>query len=147
MALYRTLNKTAICVGIQILVALAHFMTGRHYTGPYPNFVNGYLLDILVPFAFYFLLLIHEFPLLRHWAIKSILVFGAGATVEIAQFHGARIFGATFDPLDFVMYAIGVISAAVLDTLIFPRIFAFWSFKAGKPIREPFPEHGDDRRG
>jgi hypothetical protein len=94
------------------------------------SFVNGYLLDILLPFAFYFLLCLNEFSLLRSWIVKSTLVFGVGSAVEIAQFFGVPIFGRTFDPLDFVMYGIGVISAAILDTTVFPRIFEFWTPKA-----------------
>jgi hypothetical protein len=92
-----------------ILIALIHFFTGSNYKGPYPEFVNGYLLDILVPFGFYFLLCLSKFPLLKFWIVKSILVFGAASFVEIAQFFGVPIFGRTFDPVDFVMFGIGVV--------------------------------------
>jgi hypothetical protein len=61
---------------------------------------------------------------------RSILVFGVGAVVEIAQFFGVPIFGRTFDPVDFVMYGIGVILAAILDTTVFPRVFDFWALEA-----------------
>jgi glycopeptide antibiotics resistance protein len=115
-----------VIVSVVIPIALLHFFTGSNYRGPYPGFVNGYLLDILVPFAFYFLLCLNEFSLLSFWIVKSILVFGVGFSVEIAQFFGAPIFGRTFDPLDFIMYGIGVILAAILDTTVFPRIFEFW---------------------
>ena len=119
-----------VSFGVVIPIALLHFVTGSHYKGPYPEFVNGYLLDILVPFAFYFLLCPHETPLLRSWIVKSILVLGAGSSVEIAQFFGAPIFGRTFDPVDFIMYGIGVILAAILDTTVMPRIFGFWTPEA-----------------
>jgi len=123
--------RKMVIVSVVIPIALLHFFTGSNYRGPYPGFVNGYLLDILVPFAFYFLLCLSEFSLLKSWIVKSILVFGAGFSVEIAQFFGVPIFGRTFDPVDFIMYGIGVILAATLDTTVFPRIFESWTPKAG----------------
>jgi hypothetical protein len=122
--------KRVVIVSLVIPIALLHFFTGSNYRGPYPGFVNGYLLDILVPFAFYFLLCLNEFSLLRSWIVKSILVFGAASLVEIAQFFGVPLFGQTSDPVDFIMYGIGVILAVVLDTTVFPRIFEFWTPKA-----------------
>ena len=127
---HRVLSKKVVIVSVNIAVALLHFVTGSNYTGPYPGFVNGYLLDILLPFAFYLLLCLDEFSLLKSWIVKSILVFGVGASVEIAQFFGVPIFGRTFDPVDFIMYGIGVISAAILDTIVMPRIFEFWTPQA-----------------
>jgi hypothetical protein len=120
-----------VVVCLVVPIALLHFFTGSAYRGPWPEFVNGYLLDILVPFAFYFLLILPETPLLRFWPVKALLVFGAGACVEIAQFFGAPILGQTFDPLDFVMYGLGVGLAAFLDTMVFPRVFGFWAPKPG----------------
>jgi len=102
----------------------------KKYKGPYPGFVNGYLLDILVPFGFYFLLCLSKFPLLKSWIVKSILMFGVASFVEIAQFFGVPMFGQIFDPVDFVMFEMGVILAAILDIIVFPRIFDFWTPKA-----------------
>jgi glycopeptide antibiotics resistance protein len=127
-----TSRKTVVVVCLVVPIALLHFFTGSAYRGPWPEFVNGYLLDILVPFAFYFLLVLPESPLLRSWLVKALLVFGAGACVEIAQYFGAPILGQTFDPLDFVMYALGVALAASLDTVVFPRLFAFWAPRAAE---------------
>jgi len=119
-----------VIVSVNVAIALLHFVTGSKYTGPYPAFVNGYLLNILVPFGFYFLLCLSELSVLRSWIVKSILVFGAACFVEIAQFFGVPLLGRTFDPLDFVMYGLGVMLAAILDTTVFPRIFDFWTPKA-----------------
>jgi hypothetical protein len=123
--------RKMVVVSMVIPIALLHFFTGSNYRGPYPGFVNGYLLDILVPFAFYFLLCLKEFSLLKSWIVKSVLVFGAASLVEIAQLFGVPIFGQTFDPVDFTMYGIGVILAAILDTTVLPRIVGFWTPKAG----------------
>ena len=114
-ATQQMLRKKIVIVSMVIPVALLHFITGSNYRGPYPGFVNGYLIDILLPLALYFLLCLSGLSLLRSWAVKGILVFGVGAVVEVAQFFGVPIFGRTFDPLDFVMYATGVIFAAILD--------------------------------
>ena len=120
-------RKTGIIVSVNLMIALLHFVTGSHYAGPYPAFVNGYLLDVLIPFGFYFLLCLSRFPLLRSWIVKSILVFGAASLVEIAQFFGVPLLGRTYDAADFVMYGIGVILAVILDAIVFPRIFEFWT--------------------
>jgi hypothetical protein len=128
--LRRINRKTGIIVSVNLTIGLLHFVTGSHYSGPYPAFVNGYLLDILIPFGFYFLLCLSQLPLLRSWIVKSILVFGAASFVEIAQFFGLPILGRTYDAVDFVMYGIGVILAVILDTIVFPRIFDFWTRKA-----------------
>jgi len=131
-ATQQMLRKKIVVVSVVIPIALLHFITGSNYRGPYPGFVNGYLLDILLPLAFYFLLCLSGVSLSRSWAVKSILVFGVGAVVEIAQFFGVPIFGRTFDPLDFVMYGTGVILAAILDTTVFPRVFRFWAPEANE---------------
>jgi hypothetical protein len=123
----RDRRKKVVVVCLVVPIALLHFFTGSAYRGPCPEFVNGYLLDILVPFAFYFLLVLPEHPLLERWPVKAGLVFGAGASVEIAQFFGAPMLGRTFDPLDFVMYAVGVLLAALLDTVVLPRLVGFWA--------------------
>ena len=82
-------------------------------------------MDILVPFAFYLLLTLQETALVQPWPVKALLVFGAAASVEIAQYVGVPIFGRTFDPLDIVMYGLGVALAVLLDTMLFPRCFEF----------------------
>ena len=127
---HRIIRKKVVIISIMILIALIHFFTGSNYKGPYPGFVNGYLLDILVPFGFYFLLCLSKFPLLKSWIVKSILMFGVASSTEIAQFFGVPIFGQTFDPVDFVMFGMGVILATILDIIVFPRIFDFWTPKA-----------------
>jgi hypothetical protein len=123
-------RKKVVVVCLVVPIALLHFFTGSAYRGPCPEFVNGYLLDILVPFAFYFLLVLPEHPSLERWPVKALLVFGAGASVEIAQFFGAPILGRTFDPLDFVMYGLGVLLAALLDTVVLARLVGFWAPRA-----------------
>ena len=129
-------KKTVVMVCIMVPVALLHFVTGPKYSGPFPHFVNGYLLDILLPFAFYFLLCPQDvtYAVLRPLYAKAAPVFAIGLTIETAQFFGVPIFGSTFDPLDYVMYALGVSFAAIIDTQIFPRVFSFWAPEASNEV-------------
>jgi hypothetical protein len=122
----RRMSKVVVVVCIAIPIATLHFFTGSSYAGPYPVFVNGYLLDILVPLSFYFLLSLNEFYPLNNWVVKATLVFGAAALVEVAQLFGVPLFGRTYDPTDFIMYGLGVSFAVFLDMVAFPRIFGFW---------------------
>jgi hypothetical protein len=119
-----------VIVVINVTIALLHFVTGSDYRGPFPEFVNGYLLDILIPFGFYFLLSLSEVPPLRSWVVRSLVMFAVGSCVEIAQFFGVPLFGRTFDPLDFAMYGLGAGLAPVFDLVVFPRIFRFWAPRA-----------------
>ena len=125
-----TTTRSAFKIGVIILIllpiALLHFVTGSHYRGPFPLFVNGYLIDILLPFGFYFLLCLNNFSFLDAWFVKGFLVFAAAAAVESAQYSGLPIFGSTFDPWDFAAYGLGVLLATIVDTIIFPRLFPFW---------------------
>jgi hypothetical protein len=107
-----------------ILVASLHFVTGPHYKGPFPHFVNGYLIDLLLPFALYFLLCMYEKFILKYWLVRCGAIFLLGATIETAQYFGVPIFGSTFDPLDYVAYALGVLLAAFLDQIVIPKYFA-----------------------
>ena len=45
---------------IALFVAALHFVTGMHDQGPFWHFINGYLIDILLPFSFYFLATINN---------------------------------------------------------------------------------------
>ena len=126
-ATVRSRGKKVLVVCIVVPIALLHFFTGSAYHGPWPELVNGYLMDVLVPLAFYLLLCLPEIPQLQPWQVKALLVFGASASVEVAQFLGVPILGRTFDPLDFLMYGLGVALAVLLDTVVFPRVFGFWA--------------------
>ncbi|MDP6779712.1 MAG: hypothetical protein QGI83_23350 [Candidatus Latescibacteria bacterium] len=122
----RAHHKTAVIVAIVVPVALLHFVTGSGYRGPYPEFVNGYLLDILLPAAFYFLLCVPKLRYPDSWVLRSLPLFAACSAIEISQYLGYQVFGCAFDPVDFAMYATGLAAAAVLDRLVFPRFLESW---------------------
>ena len=127
MAADNTIRKKILIICMVVPIALLHFFTGSNYEGPYPEFVNGYLLDILLPFAFYFLLCIPKTSLLRLWIVRCMLVFGGACLVEISQLFGVPIFGRTYDPIDIIMYGLGISLAALLDTIVFRHVFSFWT--------------------
>lgn len=108
---------TAICVA----VAGLHFVTGPGYSGPFPAFVNGYLIDILLPFAMYLLLGVQNIALLRGRAIRFALIFGIGAATETLQYFGVELFGRTFDPLDYAMFALGIVFAMLFEKAVLGR--------------------------
>ena len=119
-------RKTIVIVAIMIPIALLHFVTGSQYNGPFPVFVNGYLIDILLPFGFYFLLSLSDNAILQSWIARGLLIFTAASAVELAQYNGIPLLGRTFDPLDIIMYGLGVFLAIICDLYIFPRLFSFW---------------------
>jgi hypothetical protein len=58
---------------------------------------------------------------------RAYVVFGFGCFVEASQYYGRPIFGSTFDPLDILAYAGGVLLGALLNLLIFPRFISHWN--------------------
>ena len=92
-----------------IFVALLHFITGPGYSGPFPDFVNGYMIDILLPCAMFLILKISNQNILTNDMSLGIFVFLVGAISETLQFFNVPIFGRTFDPLDYIMFIIGII--------------------------------------
>jgi hypothetical protein len=111
----------AIVVIFAILVGLVHFIIGPNYQGPLKKFMSGYLIDIILPASLF--LLVH-LVLQKHLARKVsrfasvIIVLSIGSLVEISQFFDLHLFGNTYDPLDFLMYILGVIMGFLLDKAI-----------------------------
>ena len=103
-----------------------HFITGENYQGPFPVFVNGYLIDILLPMTMYLLLSLFESKLIRAPLFRACTVFGFGCFVEASQYFGYPIFGSTFDPFDILAYASGVLLGILLDLVILPRLIPSW---------------------
>lgn len=122
----QTRRGKIVIVAVMVTTALLHFVTGSDYGGPFPLFVNGYMIDILLPFAFYLLLCLSDNALLNSWIVKGLLIFSAAAAVELAQYNGLPLLGRTFDPWDIFMYGLGVLLAILCDMVLFPRIFSFW---------------------
>jgi len=105
-----------------VAVGLLHFLTGPGYRGPVPGFVNGYMIDILLPFAMVLVLGIADQSVLRSGVARGGFVFAIGAITETLQYFGVPIFGRTFDLLDYVMFGIGIGLALVFERVVLSRI-------------------------
>ena len=122
-------------IGISILtgIALIHiFRVGQYFTGDLFTYYYSYASDIMIPFGLYFLLCINESTMrfLRKWYVKALFIFGITTIIEILQLFGVYIVGVTFDILDILMYAIGVMIAVLSDRLIIKGFIPFWDFKS-----------------
>ena len=128
-------KRRMVVISLMLLIALAHILNIESYLqGNRLSLYYSYFSDLVLPFGFYFLLSMpaDQFPLLKRWEVKLAIAFLLPSIAETLQHFGIPALGSTFDPLDYLMYAIGAVSAAVVDTQVFPRIFTFWiAEKAG----------------
>ena len=121
------MTKKLLITLIALAVGLLHFVTGENYRGPFSVFMNGYLIDILLPMVLYFLLNLPEIKWIQLPIFRAATVFLFGCTVEISQYLEYPLFGSTFDPLDILAYAGGVLLGVFLDLVLFPRFVPRWS--------------------
>jgi len=120
------MKKTIITV-IALTVGLLHFITGENYRGPFPVFVNGYLIDILLPMVMYLLIGLMQNKFIQLPAFRAAAVFLFGCAVETSQYLGLPFFGSTFDPLDVLAYAGSIAFGVILDLIIFPLNVPIWN--------------------
>jgi energy-converting hydrogenase Eha subunit A len=114
--------RRRVVVGIALVVASLHLVTGPEYGGPWRGFVTGYLIDIVLPFSLVLLLGTIEARPFRLPAFRATMVFVVAAVSETLQLFGVAIFGRTFDPLDYLAFASGVAGAAVFEAAILSRL-------------------------
>lgn len=119
--------KKFITVGIALTIGALHFVTGEQYRGPFPAFVNGYLIDFLLPMVLFLLSGMIEVKWIHSPLFRAAAVFLFGCFVEISQYFGYPLFGSTFDPLDILAYAGGVGLGIFLDLILFPRLILRWN--------------------
>jgi hypothetical protein len=123
-------KRRAVIFGIMALIAAVHiFRLGSYLQGELYNFYYSYFSDFIIPFGFYFLLCLSELqvPILRHWEAKLAIAFLMPSLAETCQYFGVPVLGSTFDLLDYFMYGIGALSAAVVDVQVLSRVFDFWT--------------------
>jgi hypothetical protein len=119
-------NKKSIflIVGISLFIALLHFIIGPDYNGIYKHFVRGYLIDLLLPMNIYLLLQISlrkKISIVKSRVIGALFTFLIGLIVEILQLFKIEFLGSTYDPLDIVMYGLGVMIALLIDYTIIDK--------------------------
>ena len=130
------LCRTALVFSIMLVIALVHlFRAGTYLQGSLFTLYYSYFSDIVIPFGMYFLLCLEDVYIrfLKDWRVKAMLVFGVASSTEVMQAFDVPLLGQTFDPLDFVMFAGGVLLAALVDRFLFDRLFSFWTPKTGVP--------------
>ena len=121
----RNTKKLIIIVSIELFIALIFFI-GADWAGENVQaFFHNYFADIALPFGFYFLLIYVEdrHRVFRPWHVKALAVFSLVSTSEVLQYFGIYALARVFDPLDFVMYAVGVLLAALFDMQVISRCF------------------------
>jgi len=123
-----------VVVSILLLIALVHFFrVGTYLRGTLFTLYYSYFSDVVVPFGMYFLLCLSDVRVyvLRKWHVKAMLVFGVASSTEVMQAFGVPLLGRTYDPLDFVMFGVGVLFAALVDRFLFDRFFPCGARKTG----------------
>jgi len=90
---------------------------------------HSYFADIVIPFGYYLLLVLLEdkFEPMKKWYIKAGAVFALCALSETLQYFGVYALARVYDPMDYVMYALGTILAIFVDRILFKRLFEFWN--------------------
>jgi len=129
------IKRKVVVVLIAVVVGLLHFLTGPGYRGPVPGFVNGYMIDILLPFAMVLVLGVANQSVLRSRVARGGFVFAIGAITETLQYFGVPIFGRTFDLLDYVMFGIGIGLALTFERLVLSRIPEGTPPRSGNDVR------------
>jgi hypothetical protein len=122
--------RTAVAVSVQLLIALVHvFRLGTYLRGRLYVLYYSYFSDLVIPFGMYFLLCLEDTWVrpLRDWRLKALLVFGVASFTEVLQGFGVPLLGNTFDPLDFAMFAGGVLLAVLADRVLLRRLLPGWS--------------------
>ncbi|MBK8809585.1 MAG: hypothetical protein IPN69_02505 [Acidobacteria bacterium] len=122
-------KRKILVVAVALVIAAAHLVpVGRLLPAGWSSIYASYFSDIAIPFAFYFLLCAADrtTPILRIWSVRTAIAFVLPAFAETCQYFGIPLLGSTFDPFDYLMYAIGTIAAALIDKFVFSKVFRFW---------------------
>jgi|SRR5687767_9302811 len=89
----------------------------------------SYAKDLIQPFAFYFFLCLGE-RWLGTWHSRALVAFSIPTLLELGQLVYYQVwtghYVGSFDPIDIMMYAIGVGLAAAMEQKIFSKLLAFW---------------------
>lgn len=118
-----------LVVVITVLIVASLFIIGADWANEKINrLFHSYFADIAIPFSYYLLLVLLEdkYKPIRNWYIKALVVFVLCSLSETLQYFGFYALARVFDPVDYIMYASGVVLAAFVDRIIYKRLFGFW---------------------
>jgi hypothetical protein len=89
----------------------------------------SYAKDLIQPFALYFFICLGA-RWLKTWQVRVLLAFAIPTPLEFGQLLYYRVstdhYVGSFDPMDIVIYAIGVSLAVVVERQVFAKMFKFW---------------------
>ncbi len=111
-------RRQVVAVAVVGGVGAIHVLrVGSYLQGTAHRLYYSYASDVLLPFAMYFVLCLSErrLAILGGQTTRALVVLAAAGGAEVLQGLGVPTLGRTFDPLDFVMYGIGVLGAVVVD--------------------------------
>jgi hypothetical protein len=121
-------KRTIVVVILQLVLAMIFAASKNWMSGSMHVFYQSYFADVMIPFGFYFLLSLisDNHKQLQNWWVKALLVFGLCSLSETLQYFGVFALARVFDPVDYLMYGVGVLLAAFVDRQIFTRMLPFW---------------------
>jgi hypothetical protein len=130
----RARMKLRVIVGVSvalIIAAIHGFRLGNYLNEQAYIYYYSFASDILVPYGIYFLLTIQDvqFSFLRGWYVKAGIIFLCATITEVLQAFDVYFLGVAFDPLDILMFGVGVLLAATLEKVIVARLFKTWSYR------------------
>jgi hypothetical protein len=123
------MNNKRLVVVITLLIIASLFIIGADWANEkIHRFFHNYFADIAIPFGYYLLLVLLEdkYKLIRKWYIKAVAIFTLCSLSETLQYFGIYALARVYDPVDYAMYALGVLLAAFTDRIIFKKLFSFW---------------------
>ncbi len=121
-----------LAVSLGLLWFSENFPVYRFFEPQSPGWTlwMSYAKDLLQPFAFYFFLCLGE-RWLQTWRSRALVAFAVPTLMEFGQDFYYRLaavhsFVGAFDPLDLLMYAIGVALAVLVERKILAKMLKFW---------------------
>lgn len=121
-------KKIIVIVGIQLVLAFFFIIEIEWSNESQYILYHSYYADVVIPFGFYMLaiLVAEQSGWLVLWWQRALAVFALCTLSEILQYFGIFAFARVFDPVDIVMYAVGVLLASFVDQQVLTRVFDFW---------------------
>lgn len=126
---FKHMKNKRLVVVITLLIIASLFVIGADWASEtIHRFFHSYFADIAIPFGYYLLLVLLEdkYKPIQKWYIKASAIFILSSFSETLQYFGIYALAKVFDPLDYGMYALGVVLAAIVDRIIFKKFFNFW---------------------
>lgn len=120
-------KRITLVVTLELVIAVL-FIIGAKWA-PHDIYIlyQSYFADIFLPFGFYFLLTINDKNIFfDKWWKRALAVFALTATSETLQYFEIYALARVFDPVDYIMYAIGVIFAVIVDRTVLTKNCSFW---------------------